>query len=612
MKKKLLKTAMISAVAFTPVLAVGVNVDKASAATTDIQTDYMAMSVVEKEILNDSMAVFAQTVNTGKFVQATLPVSYTTTKTRNEFIQSLSTLLAPLPSDSATISSDLQARFTAFENSFPVAASADAQVLSPYLEQVATIIADEVEKFNPASDQVDVAPLFNTIKNRLMNEAPIPVTVEDYIKYPSTGDAASLVDQVNAQVQDTPPGPGPGPVTPPTEEPPVDNGNGEISTGGDTVENNPQQVIDAINAADTVDELVITLEGTDTEVAIPGTIFNALENKNSDAVIIVETSTGSYELPVSAVDLEALAEQLNVTTAELKIVIKVSEVQAPGMVNAQYDVILPSIDFEVTVVAPNGESIVLNFFPQPVKRSITATKQLAALTTVGVIVVNGQVRGVPTFVTPGNTTANLYRAGNSTYTLVENFKTFKDVNNGANWSEQYVEKLASRLIVSGTTAETYSPNRSITRGEFASILSRGLGLVAKNPNVTFSDVSSTQAFNRNAEIAAVVEAGIVNGYKDGKFRPYQEINRGEAAIMISKALEYYGADLVTLDKTKKASNFEDYRYIGTTTRPHIEKVLQAGYINGYSDGSYKSSNDASRAEMARILYDFLNSIEFIN
>jgi hypothetical protein len=347
-------------------------------------------------------------------------------------------------------------------------------------------------------------------------------------------------------------------------------------------------------------------------VAIPGTIFNALENKNSDAVIIVETSTGAYELPVSAVDLEALAEQLNVTTAELKIVIKVSEVQAPGMVNAQYDVILPSIDFEVTVVAPNGESIVLNFFPQPVKRSITATKQLAALTTVGVIVVNGQVRGVPTFVTPGNTTANLYRAGNSTYTLVENFKTFKDVDKGANWSEQYVEKLASRLIVSGTTAETYSPNRSITRGEFASILSRGLGLVAKNPNVTFSDVSSTQAFNRNAEIAAVVEAGIVNGYKDGKFRPYQEINRGEAAIMISKALEYYGADLVTLDSTKKASNFEDYRYIGATTRPHIEKVLQAGYINGYSDGSYKSSNDASRAEMARILYDFLNSIEFIN
>jgi hypothetical protein len=443
-----------------------------------------------------------------------------------------------------------------------------------------------------------------------MNEAPIPVTVEDYIKYPTTGDAASLVNQVNAQVGDTTQGGGGG-TPPPTEEPPVYD-DGEISTGGDTVENNPQQVIDAINAADTVDELVITLEGTDTEVAIPGTIFNALENKNSDAVIIVETSTGSYELPVSAVDLEALAEQLNVTTAELKIVIKVSEVQAPGMVNAQYDVILPSIDFEVTVVAPNGESIVLNFFPQPVKRSITATKQLAALTTVGVIVVNGQVRGVPTFVTPGNTTANLYRAGNSTYTLVENFKTFKDVDNGANWSEQYVEKLASRLIVSGTTADTYSPNRSITRGEFASILSRGLGLVAKNPNVTFSDVSSTQAFNRNAEIAAVVEAGIVNGYKDGKFRPYQEINRGEAAIMISKALEYYGADLVTLDSTKKASNFEDYRYIGATTRPHIEKVLQAGYINGYSDGSYKSSNDASRAEMARILYDFLNSIEFIN
>jgi hypothetical protein len=83
-------------------------------------------------------------------------------------------------------------------------------------------------------------------------------------------------------------------------------------------------------------------------------------------------------------------------------------------------------------------------------------------------------------------------------------------------------------------------------------------------------------------------------------------------IMISKALDYYGKDLVELNKTKKASTFKDYRLIGANARPHIERVLQAGYINGYSDGSYRSTNDASRAEMSRVLYDFLQSIEFIN
>jgi len=605
-KNKLLKTAMIGAVALTPVYTIGFNVEKASAATTgeaagSLANGYANLTPDQRKVFDIVLANLNQYM--GEFIQD--DVTY-----KLELTGEMKSLVIPYNYTSeSNLKSDLIKRFDAFavETQDDLGSEGNVEDLLSYIKNVSEDLVTETGNVSRTSLNDFYNKLF-TILNDNLNA--VPTGVRDILQVPNN--PATIISEIQAEVNAAFSTGGGGGTPPPTLPPLEDDDNGEISTSGDTVENNPQQVIDAINAADTVDELVITLEGTDTEVAIPGTIFNALENKNSDAVIIVETATGAYELPVSAVNLEALAEQLNVTTAELKIVIKVDEVQAPGIVNTQYDVILPSVDFEVTIVAPNRESIALNFFPQPVKRSITATKQLAALTTVGVIVVNGQVRGVPTFVTPGNTTANLYRAGNSTYTLVENFKTFKDVDKGANWSEQYVEKLASRLVVSGTTADTFSPNRSITRGEFASILARGLGLVAENAKVPFTDVSSTQAFNKNGEIAAVMEAGIVNGYKDGKFRPYQEINRGEAAIMISKALEYYGADLVTLDQSKKVSNFKDYRYIGASARPHIEKVLQAGYINGYSDGSYKSTNDASRAEMSRILYDFLQSIEFIN
>lgn len=604
MKKKLLKTAMISAVIFTPVYAVGFNAEKASAATTEetaesLADGYANLTADQKKVFDIVLTNLHQYM--GEFIQGD-DVAF-----KIELTGEMQSLVEPYGyTTEANLKTELINRF----NAFAVAAQDDlgsagnVEDLLSYIKNVSEELVKETGTVSRTSLNDFYDKLFSILNNNL-NAAP--AGVRDVLQVPNN--SVTIISEIQAEVNAAFSTGGGGGGTPPPIEPPVE---GEVSTGGDTVENNPQQVIEAINAAETVEELVIKLTADDTEVAIPGTIFNALENKNSDAVIIVETSTGAYELPVTSIDLEALAEELNVTTAELEVVIKVDSVQTPALVNAQYDVILPSIEFEVTIIAPNGESIVLNFFPQPVKRSITATQQLAALTTVGVTVVNGQVRGVPTFVTPGNTTANLYRAGNSTYTLVENFKTFKDVDKGANWSEEYVEKLASRLIVSGTTADTFSPNRAITRGEFASILSRGLGLVAENANVPFTDVSSTQAFNKNGEIAAVVEAGIVNGYKDGKFRPYQEINRGEAAIMISKALEYYGADLVTLDKSKKVSSFKDYRYIGSTTRPHIEKVLQAGYINGYKDGSYKSTNDASRAEMSRILYDFLQSIKFIN
>ena len=606
-KNKLLKTAMISAVAFTPVYAVGFNAEKASAATTDeaaasLANGYANLSADQKIVFDIVLANLHQYM--GEFIQE--DITY-----KSELTGEMKSLVIPYEyTTEAKLKSDLIKRF----NDFSLAAQDDLgsegniEDLLSYIKNVSGDLVTETGNVNRSSLNDFYNNLFSILNDNLN---AVPTGVRDVLQVPNN--PATIISEIQSEVNaafNT--GGGGGGTPPPTETPVEDDGNGEISTSGDTVENNPQQVIDAIKDAESVEELIITLEGNDTEVVIPGTIFNALENKNSDAVIIVETSTGAYELPVTSIDLEALAKELNVTSAELKVVIKVDEVLAPALVNAQYDVILPSIEFEVTIIAPNGESIVLDYFPQPVKRSITTTVQLDPLTTVGVTVVNGQVRGVPTFVKPGNHTANLYRAGNSTYTLVENFKTFKDVDKGANWSEEYVEKLASRLIVSGTTAETFAPNRDITRGEFASILARGLGLVAENANVPFTDVSSSQAFNKNGEIAAVVEAGIVNGYKDGKFRPYQEINRGEAAIMISKALEYYGADLVTLDSSKKGSNFKDYRYIGATTRPHIEKVLQAGYINGYSDGSYKSANEASRAEMARILYDFLESIEFIN
>ncbi|WP_397443490.1 S-layer homology domain-containing protein [Planococcus sp. 107-1] len=110
----------------------------------------------------------------------------------------------------------------------------------------------------------------------------------------------------------------------------------------------------------------------------------------------------------------------------------------------------------------------------------------------------------------------------------------------------------------------------------------------------------------------MLKRGIVSGYGNGKFGPYNEITRNEAAIMISKAMDYIGSKDVKLDTTKKVSSFADYRYISPASRPHVERVLQASYLSGFKDNTFRSQNETTRAETSRILYNFLNSIKFIN
>src|SRR4051794_2383245 len=62
---------------------------------------------------------------------------------------------------------------------------------------------------------------------------------------------------------------------------------------------------------------------------------------------------------------------------------------------------------------------------------------------------------------------------------------------------------------------------------------------------TLKDIPVTSA----TEINYLLDRAIVQGYPDGTFRPYQNLTRDEAAIMIGKALG--------LDGTKRKTVFPD-------------------------------------------------------
>ena len=112
---------------------------------------------------------------------------------------------------------------------------------------------------------------------------------------------------------------------------------------------------------------------------------------------------------------------------------------------------------------------------------------------------------------------------------------FQDVPDSA-WYAEDVDIAYTEGYISGTSKTTFSPDSSITREETAIILTRNLMLQPDTgENTSFTDSRELSEWSRGY-IATAARYGLVNGYPDGSFRPKNPITRGEAAILVVKAV----------------------------------------------------------------------------
>lgn len=120
--------------------------------------------------------------------------------------------------------------------------------------------------------------------------------------------------------------------------------------------------------------------------------------------------------------------------------------------------------------------------------------------------------------------------------------TFEDVKTGL-WFYKEVETLYNSGIVDGTGEHTFSPDEPVTRAEFAVMAARFAGLDYKGGNV-FDDVPVGHwAYSY---INAAANAGWVEGYPDGSFRPDEPISRAEVVRLVNGMINRS----VMLDKLK--------------------------------------------------------------
>ena len=185
--------------------------------------------------------------------------------------------------------------------------------------------------------------------------------------------------------------------------------------------------------------------------------------------------------------------------------------------------------------------------------------------------------------------------------IISQGRTFADIQNHANRSQ--IEALAERGIINGRSDTTFAPNETMTRAEFAAIITRGLNLPTVQTEV-FDDVSSYAWYYGAVSTAFFYE--IVTGTSPTTFNPNGTITRQEAAVMVSRAARLVGMDteLSSAATLNILAMFGDYR----TAADWAWSALAFCYREGILDDTefYIEPQEAiTRAEIASMLYNLL-------
>lgn len=162
---------------------------------------------------------------------------------------------------------------------------------------------------------------------------------------------------------------------------------------------------------------------------------------------------------------------------------------------------------------------------------------------------------------------------------------------------QAILSLSQDGIINGYKDATFKPENSITRGQTAAMVNRVLNLKAQNP-VNFTDVSTSNDFA--ADIAAMNEAGILQGYSNGKFGVYETLTRAQLAVIVDRAF----AMQQKADATIQAASAASYQDVPAThwAAESIQALKVLDQTKVFQTSNYKLSSEASRAEFSAAIY----------
>ena len=162
-----------------------------------------------------------------------------------------------------------------------------------------------------------------------------------------------------------------------------------------------------------------------------------------------------------------------------------------------------------------------------------------------------------------------------------------DKNHGENAGQPTLNTQDHDAYLLGYEDSTVRPEGSITRAEVATIFFRLLTDESRDKfwsqTNDYTDVPADAWYN--SAVSTLSNAGILDGYEDGTFRPDGNITRAEFATITARFLEasYDGGNC-----------FPDID--GHWAAEYINEAANAGIVDGYEDGTFRPQQNITRAE----------------
>ncbi|MGE6230505.1 S-layer homology domain-containing protein, partial [Paenibacillus chitinolyticus] len=347
--------------------------------------------------------------------------------------------------------------------------------------------------------------------------------------------------------------------------------------------------------------------------SLNGQMVKNMEDKQ--AVLEIKTDRATYTIPAQQININALSEQIGRSVAfqDIQVEIEISEpttdmvkVVENAAAKGTFTLVVQPLNFTVKGIY-GDKTIEVSKFNAYVKRTLAIPDGVdpGKITTGVVVEADGTVRHVPTkiVVIGGKYYAQINSLTNSTYSLVWHPLEFEDVAN--HWAKQAVGDMGSRMIIDGTGNDTFSPDRDITRAEFAAIIVRGLGLKAENGATLFSDVKSTDWYSSVVNTAYAYQ--LIGGFEDGTFRPMDRITREQAMVVLSKAMAItkLKADLSVQSTDEVLRPYGDTAAVSVWALSSVADNVQAGIVSGRSGNELAPKDYMTRAEVAKIIQGLL-------
>lgn len=167
------------------------------------------------------------------------------------------------------------------------------------------------------------------------------------------------------------------------------------------------------------------------------------------------------------------------------------------------------------------------------------------------------------------------------------------------WYRSAVEFAYTNKLFSGVSATEFGPNVTMNRAMLVTVLHKMAGNPEADTAATaFGDVGSGRYYSDAVKWA--VSKGLVSGYSDGNFGPSDPITRQQLAFIL---WNYSGKP-----EAEKVLTNSDADNISNYAKEAMQWAVETGVMSGRANGQLDPKGNATRAEVAQMLKNYIEKV----